>query len=106
MEIINRLERLLLGQAALLEMRGHMKLALRLRAEVTSDALPAIITTTSVRAMFEEDLELLQNIVAKLQGQGRIHQLAEAEQLLDWFEQQVYTMQELGEEHYLTQARL
>ena len=56
--------------------------------------------------MFEEDLELLQNIVAKLQGQGRIHQLAEAEQLLDWFEQQVYTMQELGEEHYLTQARL
>ena len=85
---------------------GHLKLAAQLRTEVASDAVPAVVTTTSIRRMFEEDLELLQNIVAKLQGQDRIEQLAEAERKLDWFEQQIFSMQELGEEYYITQAKL
>ena len=83
---------------------GHHRLAALLRSEVTGNAVPAIVATISVRRMFEEDLELLQNLVAMLQKQGRIEQLVEAERQLDWFEQQVYTMRELGEEHYLTQA--
>ena len=56
--------------------------------------------------MFEEDLGLLQNLVVLLQRQAHIEQLAEAERQLDWFEQQVFAMQELGEEYYLTQATI
>ena len=104
MEIIEQLESLWLGQATQLERMGHLRLAARLRDEVRGDSVPAIVTKTSVRHMFDEDLELLQDLVVLLQRQGHIERLAEAERQLDWFEQQVFTMQELGEQYYLTQA--
>lgn len=106
MEIIEQLESLWLGQAAQLERMGHLRLAAQLRAEVRGDAVPAKVAATSVRLMFEEDLGLLQNLVVLLQRQAHIEQLAEAERQLDWFEQQVFAMQELGEEYYLTQATI
>ena len=105
MEIIEQLESLWLGQAAQLEGMGHLRLAAQLRAEVQGDAVPATVATTSVRRMFEEDLELLQNLVVLLQREGHMERLEEAERQLDWFEQQVFAMQELGEQYYLVSPR-